>query len=550
MAEVTMSEIAEPAEDPLQPYAALIEAIQKPISADIPCGEDVRYNDDFQELKTEIDGIGSLATDVDYERIVELGRTILETKSKDLTTAGFLALGLARTREVEGMAEALVILGALVETFWEPLHPQKPVRRRNALQFVAERLKGWLDLRLEQQKPTEAERAPLEVAHERLKTLQAFTTKELEDKAPALSGLVKSLEAAIRRLPKPKTPAPEPSTQETAPAASSGAPSSAVPVADPSPAPSVLSSPTEAERAIKKAISFLREQDRQHPVPYRLLRVLRWGALEQEPLNENGKTRIPAPRSQRLTYLSGLLEKGSYEQLIEEGEKDFQGTSIYLWLGLQRLVAVSMEALGAPYQDAAEAVMVETALLVRRMPGLVRLTYNDGTLFVDAMTQEWLETRVNALLGEGGGAGAGTSAGSGDSDPIDAQYQEARQKLGMGDLGGALAVMQDGRGQDTSQEDRFRRRLYLAVLCVRGNQPDVARAMLESLDEEVARYTLDAWNPALTLEVWFNLYTCYNTLARAAMAADKASFAESAAQVLDKISRLDAGYALRVLGHT
>ena len=120
MAEVTMPETAEPAEDPLQPYAALIEAIQKPISAEIPCGEDVRYNDDFQELKTEIDGIGSLATDVDYERIVELGRTILETKSKDLTTAGFLALGLARTREVEGMAEALVILGALVETFWEP----------------------------------------------------------------------------------------------------------------------------------------------------------------------------------------------------------------------------------------------------------------------------------------------------------------------------------------------------------------------------------------------------------------------------------------------
>ena len=66
----------------------------------------------------------------------------------------------------------------------------------------------------------------------------------------------------------------------------------------------------------------------------------------------------------------------------------------------------------------------------------------------------------------------------------------------------------------------------------------------------MARYTLDAWNPALTLEVWFNLYTCYNTLARAAMAADKASFAESAAQVLDKISRLDAGYALTVLGHT
>ena len=185
MAEVTTPAEAEvasgdAAEDPRLAYADLIDEMQRPIAADDPCGEDVRYDDDFQELKAQIDRVGSAATDIDYDRIVDLGRAILRDKSKDLTTAGFLALGLLRTREIEGLAEAVIILDTLVESFWEHVHPLKPVRRRNALQFAADQMKTWLDQRLEAQRPTDAERAPLELAHARWKAIQAFSTEQLE----------------------------------------------------------------------------------------------------------------------------------------------------------------------------------------------------------------------------------------------------------------------------------------------------------------------------------------------------------------------------------
>ena len=561
MTEVTPTEIDvapeadEAAEDPLRPYAALIEAIQKPIAPDTPCGQDVTYDDEFQALRTQINSIGSLG-DVNYERIVEIGQSILEAKSKDLTTAGFLSLGLVRTKGVVGMAEALVIIGALIETYWEPMYPQKPKIRRNALQFMADRLKEWLDLRLERQKPTEEEHAPLTVTLERLTWVQDFTMTALADMAPALSGLIASLNEAIRRLPKPigaeKPPKADPPTTSpktpstTAQGEGHERPGSTA--SDQGEAPETLKSAKEARQVFFKTAAFLRQQDTKNPTPYRVLRVLRWEPLTKEPANDNGKTAIAPPHEKRLAYFTGLLQKGDCEKLLLEAENDFQGTSIYLWLGLQRLMASAMEALGAVYQPAAEAVMIETALLLQRLPGLVHLTFSDGTPFADPMTQEWLDMKVSGLLGTGE-AVAGVTVG-GNTDHLDAQFQQARQKLGTGDLAGALAVMKDGNGHDASQEDHFRRRFFLAVLCGRGNQPDLARALLESLDEEVTHYRLDAWNPALTLEVWKNLYACYNTLAKTAKETNKASFTERAAQVFDKISRLDAGYALTLIGQT
>ncbi len=544
MAEV-VTEPAAAEDDLLQPYAALIEKIKTPIAPDDPCGEVVRYDDDFQELKSEIDKMG----DIDYERIVELGHSILSTKSKDLTTAGFLSLGLLRTKGIEGMAEAIIIIDTLVETFWEHVHPIKPIRRRNAIQYVADQLKSWLDQRLGKQKPTEEERAPLEVAQSQLKELQGFTMKELEDKAPALSGVLKSLQETIRRLPKPVAPEPKPEAAPPQTATATASATAATATAPPATAvPTTFASASDVKQTLFKVASHLRDEDRKNPIPYRLLRVQRWGRLMKEPPNDGGKTKIPAPVAQRLAYFSGLLEKGEYEKLLEEGEDDFQGKSIYLWLGLQRLMASSAEALGVPYQGVAEAVMIETAVLLKRVPGLVGMSFNDGTPFVDPMTQEWLDTKVNALLGAGEGGGGDASAGGGGGSHVDAQYAEARKKLGTGDLAGALGVMRQDSGKDASEEDRFRRRLYVAVLCVRGNQPNMARAMLESLDEEASRFELDTWNPALTLEVWGNLYTCYSALSKKAKPSDKAAFADQASEMLDKISRLDPGYALKVLG--
>jgi type VI secretion system protein VasJ len=203
----------------------------------------------------------------------------------------------------------------------------------------------------------------------------------------------------------------------------------------------------------------------------------------------------------------------------------------------------SSSSLGPAYQDARTAVIGETAAFLARLPGMQKLSFKDDTPFASPMTLEWLETTVAPIFGSGGGGGA---PGPGESSHLTDQFGQARQKLGSGDLAGALKVMQAGRGEDTSQADRFRRRLYEAMLCLRGGQPMLARPMLESLDATVEKYGLPSWDPALTLEVWSNLYQCFNALAKDAKAPDKPALLEQASGVLGKIAGLDPSHALTV----
>ncbi|GIV60306.1 MAG: hypothetical protein KatS3mg043_1395 [Rhodothermaceae bacterium] len=249
------------------------------------------------------------------------------------------------------------------------------------------------------------------------------------------------------------------------------------------------------------------------------------------------------PNLSRLAVYEQGFQKGLYEDLVRIAESEFPEGSFSFWLTIQRFVGQALEALGAPYAPVAEAVKLELALLLRRVPVLTTLAFADGTPFADPLTVEWVETQVRPLLGSGDGGGAATAA----EDHLERLFQEARKKLGTGDLKAALAVMQQEADRDTSDAHRFRRRLYVALLCLRGGQPGVARSTLESLDQQIAHHALDAWDPALALEVWSNLYTCYATLARTPDG-EQAGFQEKARQTLDKISRLDVGYALSLLG--
>jgi len=541
-----MSEIPTVETTEVLELSPLVEALLAPVSGENPCGDDIKYDDDFQELKAEVDLLGSGTGGVDFDRIVTLATKILTDKSKDLVSVGYLALGLSRTKGVEGMAEGVVAAQMLVERYWEKLYPAKAVRRRNSLQFLADRLKEWMLL---QPRPKESDRVPLELAREALKGLQTFTMKALEYKAPALSGLMAALNEAIKRLPKPK-PVEQPpaetsqtaageSAETEAPVSSSGTPESS------RVKPEKIGSSTDAVRQVIRSAAFLRSEDATNPVPYRLLRSVRWAAIKEKPPNEGGKTLIKPPPQPRCQAFVGLLEKGDPAKLVEEAEASFQQAPFYFWLDLQRLMVTALEQLGASYKAVRQAVTAACAELVERLPGLTALTFSDGMPFADLPTQEWLAT-----LGTAGGTDArvGTSRKQGSAGELEATMQVARQTLGSGDLSGALALLQSApAGYDDSGQIRFRRRLYQATLCAKGGQPEVARAMLEDLNETVARHALDMWDPTLVLEMWENQYQAYVALAKKQTGPRKATYLEAAFQTLDKISQCDAARAVKVL---
>lgn len=530
-------------DDTPEDLSPFLEAIEAPISEDDPAGESATYDEDFQTLKTQINNIGSASGQADYESIASLGRTILTEKSKDLRAAGYLVIGEARANGVDQMAEAVRAVRLLIDTYWEDLHPAKRRMRGrgSALQFISDRLSDWISSTEFEQ----ADRAPLVAARDDLKAIQDFGLQEMGEHAPALSGLLNELDDVISALPEPEPETEEPPSEGPEAAESESAKEETASPTPPS-TPTDLTSESDALTTVTQGATFLREQDLTDPIPYRLLRAVQWGVLREVPPNDGGETRLQAPREQRRSYLSGLLDDDEYEVLVREGESSFQGDSFHLWLDLQRLVASALDALGTPYEAARDAVMLDVARLVRRLPALPSLAYSDGTPFASPLTVDWIETQVQPMLGGDDQGDAGT-AGDGQM-PVTEQYEEARQRLSGGELEEALSLMTEGASKDVSEKETFHRRLYIATLCMKGGEPAVARPLLDELNASIERHGLEKWSPSLALEVWTHRCNCYDTLAQQAPAEKTDALVAEADNSFENICRVDATRAVTLDG--
>jgi type VI secretion system protein VasJ len=388
------------------------------------------------------------------------------------------------------------------------------------------------------------DREPLESAKQTLTELQKAVAAKIPQSDFLLMGMIQAVGKCLAKVPAKAAPQPVPQ-------------SGPQPVSGPQPEPGTQPSPTpargtmrtsdDAVTAIREAAKFLRGQDRKGAAPYRLARSMRWDVLVNEPPNDNGKTKIDAPPAPRREYFAKLQTGSQWDKLLDEGEATFPEKPFYFWLDLQRLVVAAMDALGNDFQHARLAILQELAILLQRVPKLPSLTFSDGTRFADAATQSWIEETVMPVLGGGEGAGVGPAGPPLDSD-LAALFAEAKKILAKGDLAAAIAYLQDGATLDISGKNRFRRRLHIATVCLRGGQPKMARPLLEDLNEEIEKFAITVWEPSLALEVWKNLYECYGSLTASAPPAGKAALQEHADRVFEKMCRLDLSYALAATG--
>lgn len=525
----------------------LLEEVVGPITESNPVGDDVSYDDDFLSLKDEVDQLSSVNPEaVDDGRILERCRLILGRKSKDLRVATYMALALARIGGYRGIEEGLLGLKLLVETYWEPMYPplNRMRARQNALQFAAERLSETLP----GLKPAAGDREAIENSLQAVKELQAHVVELMGDFAPVLSGLGRALEDANRKIPKeapkeaakraPKLDSEKQDAVSSLPDSHSSAGESS-PTDGPSTSPQMPSINTESDalEQVLKLAGFIREQKPFDPVPYRLARCALWDAIAVEPNNEDRKTFLENPPPHRMTYLNSLFDAQEWPTLLEEAESAFREAPFHFWLDLQRFIVGAMGGLGGEYEQAKDCVLLETAVLLKRVSSLPQLTFVDGTPFADPKTKFWLEEAVAPVLT------SESSHSAKEDEKLEARFREAGKHAAAGKLPAAIHVLQDGLHQDGTRRGRFLLRLAMARMCMQANKPAVASPILENLESEIEALTLHEWEPALALEVWSQLHQCYGMLN-----SDEAGFQdhleEKAQRVFARICHVDPARAL------
>lgn len=499
-----------------------------PVSAAQPEGSDIRNDDDFDALQTEVRRMETEGPNsVDWKSVCQQAETIISSRSKDLLVASWLTFALFKAEGYRGLADGLGIIDGMIHTFWDTMFPPKARERGrvNAIDWLAERTSAVI----EAEPPETGDDAAVAAAYDRVLSIDDALSARLVKEQAALGTLVRALRGpakdakaraeaagATQAQAESVSAAPPADAQpaagqaapvdQSAPEAPPPAPPAPAAAAPPSPRPQAAASVTVAapppmsddlsasiaqfESGLRQLADAIRAQNPADFRAYLYARVAGWGSILQPPESSGGKTLLPPLSHQQREIISGLVTGGRPEDLLEAAEGAFAMSPF--WFDMQRIVATTLEALGPAYADAAAVVVNETRVFLTRLPSLTDLSFHDGAPFADGETRSWISRTV---LAAGGGAGGAVDEGA--AEALDA----ARRLATQGKLKEALSQLTEGARTAPTGREQFLWQLAQAELCVERKEIHVAFALLDHLDHLVDLHGLDDWDPAVSARV-------------------------------------------------
>lgn len=555
-----------------------ISAMLEPISGGV--GADCTYDELFEAIKAEIDKTTSLeGGKIDWNKIVSNSEELLTEKTKDFRLAVYHGAAKAQTGGITGALDGLVLMNELDAAFWDKMYPpiKRPRTRGNLTQWFGDQLtvvvQGFT--------PT-AKDADLVGAIEKA---SRDLDGELRDKLGDAYGGLGSLRESCRRLlasvpkeapPPPPPPAPPPPPPAPPPAPAPPPPPPVAPVVAPAPLPKFVAAPvapvvqaalveaapvavpdgaaiTDADSAnavleqvstlLMRAGEALRVADPSSAFAYRVARMGLWIFIQQDPPAENGQTYLPSPPDHVRTAFDGMAEAGNWDGVL--ASLDEIVSEHRFWLDPHRHVSNALENLG--HADAKMAHLTEVALLLRRAPGLVDMTFNDGVALADDQTKAWIDAEVRPVLGASGASvtgGAGAAPGAKGFRALDKAMSEARAFIEAQEPLSAIQAITKVAAQAITPVDKFRSKLAIGKICIELGQLPIARAQLEGLERMAKQHRLDEWDPELCGELYGALYQVVRGLNQGYEVTDDQRKRE--AEVFERLCELDAAAAFRI----
>jgi type VI secretion system protein VasJ len=265
------------------------------------------------------------------------------------------------------------------------------------------------------------------------------------------------------------------------------------------------------------------------------MRSVRWDILEKSPPVEGGKTQLQGPNPQQRAYFQNLVAQKDWKTALEKAEAAFASGANHFWLDLQRIIVMACKELGVTYSAVRNAVLLETAYFLNRVPEVVSMAFSDGLPFCDDATKDWINTEVAAALSSGSASGAA----SGASDPLDAEMKEVNGLVAAGQFEQAMDLVQKSIRSSSTERDNFRRMIAIGSLLLKAKQPDISVSVMESLDQKISAYNLERWDPDIAVEAWSVLVQAYKVGKATKPQNIQVQIQERQNIILSKISQID-----------
>ncbi|WP_074166747.1 ImpA family type VI secretion system protein, partial [Enterobacter asburiae] len=252
----------------------------QPLSGASPAGEDPGYDDDFQQIREEINKLSGANT----ELICQHAEKILTTVAKDIRVATWYCWAKLHREGEQGLGEGLELLAGLLERFGSQLHPQRDRSRKAALEWLAgSRVSDSLFL------------YPEVVREEAMRTTGALlliaqlTENEPDETRPELNALYGALESRLQKAGGMDAVVPQNASTSDTPL-----------TANHSDAPAIgrITSGQDLLAQARTLTEYLREQPNGWLPAHHLMKSLRHDTLRAIPAPDaQGRTRIEPPRA-------------------------------------------------------------------------------------------------------------------------------------------------------------------------------------------------------------------------------------------------------------
>ena len=542
----------------------------------------------------------------DYPTVIKLTSEALATKSKDLQLAAWLTEAVMFRDHIAGLRDGLDLLRGFLETFWDTLYPEiddgdlefragplgwvgskldAGVRRlpltKSKLDFfkyqesrrvgyeadaaseekAAARATAIAEKKCTAEEFDEAVRATgdayyeklagnLTAALESLQSLETLSDEKFGREAPSYASLRTSLEELqdfVRQYHKPAEEVADQAVEAPAEDAVEESTGATAPSAPAGKKKSVTAEPADREDAVQRlavVAHFLRHEAPVNPVPYLLLRALRWGELRAAGATLNPSL-LEAPPTEKRTLIKKMSMEGDWAGVLENSEQAMSLPCGRGWLDLQRYVVRACESLGSDYEPVAAGVRSGLKGLLADYPDLLNSSLMDDTPAANAETQTWLkesilpppaapapsEPEFSPAAMSSSSASESTN-GEKAADVIDLAMKAAR----AGKVQEAIGILTREMNNERTGRGRFQRHIQLANIFLATKHEAIAYPILVELAEEIERRKLEEWEEAaIVAQPLALLYRCADKLGRDDAEKEK---------IYQKLCRLDPGQAL------
>lgn len=452
-----------------------IESYGLAFSDDDPVGDDPKYLDEFDLIKTEIEKISGC----NFALVETHAKYILLEKSKDLRVAGYLLLALTYLKGLSGLIEGLSIYNEMLASFGATMHPIRPIAKLSTIKWLnTPKIEAFIK---KFPLPDDKNIITIKALVQRLNELIEKTFPEIENRFFILNHWLSSLSIAKEKV-----------NENSALLIKNT-------VSIPPKKTSFIIEDRKTYEEICKNLLVYYKKDNQRSEQISLSRILRWPNSLKVPTSEHHKTLLSPMRKEGMNEIAQLQKGNDWILLFNQIESAFLETSGHYCLDLQYYSYCALNALSD--HCAIEHLTFHLKRLLKNNAGIINLLFNDGTPFASETTKDWLMRLTTPPL-------TVRAREDNKKNTLKTHFDFIHQAKQLSEYPTLSAEVLALKALPTTTERESVEKSFAIAQLLSVSQKELACFHYQDLIEHIKKHQLALWLPELAIEI----LSAYKTL--------------------------------------